>query len=501
MKTLACLLILPELKDINHVTRWEENVQWANTIYNQYPYPDTSTIDIEKRWALGYVAWQRLIDYNKNSNIKIYFVRTDYRLERDSYAIENNIITVGFSSSYGHILYKTLIGFKILSDFDFVVRGNINTIIDIFSLYEFIKPIRTTNVFTSPFWEGGDYAFGYFILLSKDIVSYLANVNITDDPRWLSEDTADDYELSRLILKKHIQIMLFDCDVPWTNVSAPKPIITKRNKYGIRFDDMDTSSTILNELKIVPDSVFLYRIRNLQDKQYIPVYKQIIKHIWNKVVKQTYSNLVVYNEAGYKVPHLEYERDEQLLVSHYIRETDVVLELGARYGSVSCIINKILKNKRHQVSVEPDNTVWEALERTKRENKCDFLIYKGIISSKNYDLKLNGYGSTVDITHTISNMETISSTNISLPELQTTTGLKFNVLVADCEGFLETFLNENTFLYDQLDLILFECDRPDVCNYDKIKSNLIANKFTMVENGFQCAFKKLSLTECVLAVS
>lgn len=490
MKTLACLLILPEFKDSNHITRWEENIQWANTVYNQYPYPDTSTIDNEKRWALGFVAWQRLIEYNRNPNIKVYFVRTDYRLPYGTHTIENNIISVGFTSSYGHILYKTLVGFKLLSDFDFVVRGNINTIIDIFSLYEFLKPIRTTNVFTSPFWEGGDYAFGYFILLTKDIVSYLASIKITDDPRWLTEDTADDYEMSRLILKKYIQIMLVDCDCPWTNISNPKPIITKRNKYGVRFDDMDTSSTILTELKSLSDSVFLYRIRNLQDKQYIPVYKQIIKHIWNKVVKQTYSDLVVYNELGYKVPHLEYERDEQLLVSHYIRDTDVVLELGARYGSVSCIINKILKNKKNQVSVEPDKTVWEALERTRKENKCEFLVYKGIVSSKQYELKLNGYGSTVDITNTISDMKTIQSANISLQDLESTTGLKFNVLVADCEGFLETFLDENEFLYDQLKLIIFECDRPDVCNYDKIKSKLVSKNFKCLENGFQCAFKK-----------
>ena len=33
------------------------------------------------------------------------------------------------------------------------------------------------------------------------------------------------------------------------------------------------------------------------------------------------------------------EKYEQELVNKYILENDVVLELGARYGSVSCIIN------------------------------------------------------------------------------------------------------------------------------------------------------------------
>ncbi len=36
------------------------------------------------------------------------------------------------------------------------------------------------------------------------------------------------------------------------------------------------------------------------------------------------------------------EKDEQDLANKYILEDDIVLELGARYGSVSCIINNKL---------------------------------------------------------------------------------------------------------------------------------------------------------------
>lgn len=55
------------------------------------------------------------------------------------------------------------------------------------------------------------------------------------------------------------------------------------------------------------------------------------------------------------------EKAEQDLAKKYILENDVVLELGARYGSVSCIINSKLNNKNNQVVVEPDERVWEAL--------------------------------------------------------------------------------------------------------------------------------------------
>ena len=36
----------------------------------------------------------------------------------------------------------------------------------------------------------------------------------------------------------------------------------------------------------------------------------------------------------------------------FIKENDVVLELGARYGTSSCAINSKLKNKSNQVSVD-----------------------------------------------------------------------------------------------------------------------------------------------------
>jgi hypothetical protein len=123
-------------------------------------------------------------------------------------------------------------------------------------------------------------------------------------------------------------------------------------------------------------------------------------------------------------------------------------------------------------------------------NKCSFHIYKGIISNKNYQLKLNGYGSTVDINNSITDMKSVDIPNISLDELQNSLSLKFNVLVADCEGFLETFLKENPILYNQLNKIIFECDRADVCDYNVIKSELLKNNFKPIEIGFQCVYVK-----------
>ncbi len=70
----------------------------------------------------------------------------------------------------------------------------------------------------------------------------------------------------------------------------------------------------------------------------------------------------IRNEHGQSVNIAKLEVQEQRLVNQYIKENDVVFELGARYGSVSCIINSKLNCKTNQVVVEPDERVWEALE-------------------------------------------------------------------------------------------------------------------------------------------
>ncbi len=47
---------------------------------------------------------------------------------------------------------------------------------------------------------------------------------------------------------------------------------------------------------------------------------------------------------------------------------------------ISCLIN--------QVSVEPDNHVWDALENNKKLSNCNFQIVKGFISNNKFRMYL-----------------------------------------------------------------------------------------------------------------
>jgi FkbM family methyltransferase len=186
----------------------------------------------------------------------------------------------------------------------------------------------------------------------------------------------------------------------------------------------------------------------------------------------------ICDEHGNTVDIANKEKREQDLSAQYIMENDTVLELGARYGSVSCTINSKLISKTNQVVVEPDYRVWDALERNKNVNNCQFNIVKGFISSKKLslieDIPGDGYTSTY--------VES-SSTNVpsfTLQEIKEKYNLNFNALVADCEGFLEIFFDENPDFYDNLRLIIFEEDCPEKCNYNKIREVLRQKGFTKI---------------------
>ena len=199
-----------------------------------------------------------------------------------------------------------------------------------------------------------------------------------------------------------------------------------------------------------------------------------------------------YDEYGNQVDTTAFETVEQSQAEEYITENATVLELGARYGTVSCIINKKLKNPMNQVSVEPDAKVWDCLEKNMKRNGCNFHLIKGVISRTPLILTehavFSGYGN-----------QTVKSDNSSLPnytieEIQEKYNLVFDTLVADCEGFLGQFFEENPNMYRQLQMVLFEKDSPGTCDYNVILKNLKDNGFTNLVTGFHEVWKKIPVT-------
>ena len=187
-----------------------------------------------------------------------------------------------------------------------------------------------------------------------------------------------------------------------------------------------------------------------------------------------------FDENNNVIDHNTIELDEQLMASAYIEPHDVILELGARYGTVSVLMAKIIENKGKLVAVEIDKNIINALEENKKRNNVDFEICNQIISNKPVSITYNGYGTH----HNDTDVDEYPSVRITYDEFKKKYPYNFNVLVADCEGCLEYFIE---MLGDDLknyNKILFEADRDDVCDYNKIKKILTDNGFVLKNERF-----------------
>ena len=206
------------------------------------------------------------------------------------------------------------------------------------------------------------------------------------------------------------------------------------------------------------------------------------------ILMKPYNDMQIINENNNIFDHRFVESTEQIQAAKYINSDCVVLELGARYGSVSCIINKCMGYSANQVCVEPDIRIQPTLLKNKINNKCNFNIINGFIS--NTTMTLTNLNSHQGYATSSKKCEVSSIKSYTLEDVEAKYNLKFNTLIADCEGFLEQFFDENPHLYTQLSLVIFEKDSPDQCNYDKIINNLVSHNFVQLEGGFHEVWKK-----------
>jgi hypothetical protein len=190
--------------------------------------------------------------------------------------------------------------------------------------------------------------------------------------------------------------------------------------------------------------------------------------------------LIYYDENNNIIDNKIMEIDEQLAAYTYIEPDDIVLELGARYGTVSNVINHKLNNKKNHVVVEPDSTVIPSL--TKNRQKYQYYIENSYISNKNKKLIGDGYGKMMVNSDEKNNKITYNEFKLKYP-------LKFNVIVADCEGCLPDFLDIMGDDLNHVKKILFEADQLDTNHYDILIKKLISIGFEEKEKKFKDVYR------------
>lgn len=202
----------------------------------------------------------------------------------------------------------------------------------------------------------------------------------------------------------------------------------------------------------------------------------------------TTSDTYVYkDEDDDVIHHTRMERIEQEAADKYITKDDVVLELGGRYGTVSGVILSILNKKSNLVIVEPDKNVQHVLlANLERNGYKDVNLWRGIIGDTNLSIDYEGYS-----TRTTNNCKDEHDVNcmkaISIDDLQDMFSLRFNTLVADCEGCMEPLirhLQKSSRPLHTWDKVMFEQDQPHICDYNFVRNALLENGFECIEDGF-----------------
>jgi FkbM family methyltransferase len=182
----------------------------------------------------------------------------------------------------------------------------------------------------------------------------------------------------------------------------------------------------------------------------------------------------------------DYEKEEQFLVRTYLPRDAQVLELGARYGTVSCVISEVLQDPTKHVAVEPDPSVIEALLHNREENGGKFHIFNGIVSEHGCELQFidpkfdfHEYG-----TYTKPS-ETPNVKNKTLHDIEKMYDVKFDAVVADCEGFFYNFVKENVESLAKMRVLIYE---QDGIPWSEMMKKYEELDHILEENGFKRVF-------------
>lgn len=210
-----------------------------------------------------------------------------------------------------------------------------------------------------------------------------------------------------------------------------------------------------------------------------------------KLTLEELDEIAYLNEKGEVIASKIIEREEQLDAKRFIPAHACVLELGGRYGLAAAVINHCLDDPTHHIVVEPDPTVQNALQLNRDSHHCHYYIFEGVISKEPMYFNQFGYSSFCSRVPNDTPVPTLS-----LQELQDKYSIgAFTHLVADCEGGLLDFFEENRDFFTGLEGVYFEQDSRHTMkiNYEPLKAFLTANNFEKKKSGFREYWERVKL--------
>lgn len=151
------------------------------------------------------------------------------------------------------------------------------------------------------------------------------------------------------------------------------------------------------------------------------------------------------------------EGNSRLMAVKWIPKTATVLEVGARYGSVSCTISRVLGNSGKQVSVDADQRVWGALQYNRKNLGCNFHIGMGLLGTHDGKIQQSRYGTFASTSESLPGAANgVTVPHFTVDDLETKYNLKFDTANFDCEGCFAPVSETFPKFFDQLKLLIVE---------------------------------------------
>lgn len=175
------------------------------------------------------------------------------------------------------------------------------------------------------------------------------------------------------------------------------------------------------------------------------------------------------------------ELPEQELLFRYIRGDSKVLELGGNIGRSSIVISKLLDNPQDHVVLESDPRSADQLRKNKKANGCGFQVVNAALSGT--PILQKGWDSmpVYDTTPPPAGWDYVPT--ITWDELRQKHPIRFNTIVADCEGCMESIFRSYPQILDGIRTIVVENDAQfrDMRAHEFISSFIARRGFRSVE--------------------
>lgn len=185
----------------------------------------------------------------------------------------------------------------------------------------------------------------------------------------------------------------------------------------------------------------------------------------------------VHKQVRFTGGSLTDEWPEQRMVVNYLDPKAKVLELGANIGRNTLMIATMLDNDEDLVTLECDPSSVELLRNNRYANDFHFHIEPSALSYR----KLVQRGWDTIASDTVPPGYSAVQT-ITFEELNNKYSIKFDTLVADCEGALHLILQDNDQMLENITTIILESDYSTVGDKLAVEEIFRQYRFTRIHS-------------------